>query len=602
MRMQPPDAPAEHSGRWVPPSSDPGPVTDPLLVARARAGDVTSFALLVDRHGHRLAAFCRTLMGGRTSTHGAAVTYDRTGTSGADDLFQETVLRAFESLERLDEPASFGAWLLGIAANLAKWWWRREARAPHSLESLAAAGLDLPFPEAAQPDAALDAAQRASRILDAIRSLPTPLRRVLVMHYVEGLSYVEIAAALDLPVTTVKGRLFKSRTRLRGSLPPEFQAPPNRQAAAARREPGVRDTTHRPIAEIGESPMTAPQQPENLGPIATQAERLVGQTHRHLATWHHAAPHDEPLADDASRALAAAEDFARQMSHNYFGTEHALLGLLSVEGGAARVLAQLGVTLDEARDVLLFAIGQGDKPSPAVIKPVPRVVAMLELAVDEARRLGSERVGGEHMLLGLLAVRASIGALILESLGVTYETARRQIDALASGAAQSPPLPPDALASPTVRWALSLLPPGREAEQIRRPALFRGLDLTNVLALLAVGRPRLVNAGETLVAEGAAASEAQVLLRGRVQFASSLSTPQHGGSGRSVPFSAHLGPIVLGPAHLLPDDQPAEVTVTALDVCETLAISREAYGRFAAARPEAAATLNQNIEKALNRK
>ena len=85
---------------------------DPLLVARARAGDLGAFAVLVDRHAVGLAAFCRRLTGGLG------------GAAGADDLFQETILRAFQSLDRLEQRDRFGAWLFGIAANLARWWWR----------------------------------------------------------------------------------------------------------------------------------------------------------------------------------------------------------------------------------------------------------------------------------------------------------------------------------------------------------------------------------------------------------------------------------------------------------------------------------------------
>ena len=181
---------------------------DPLLVARARAGDIGSFALLVDRHAVGLAAFCRRLTGGLG------------GSAGADDLFQETILRAFQSLDRLEQSDRFGAWLFAIAANLARWWSRGAARFPVSLDSVAAAGRDLADP--LRPDAALEAAERASHILDAIRSLPEPLRHVLILHYVEGLSYAEVAAALTLPVSTIKGRLFKSRARLRRDLPADM--------------------------------------------------------------------------------------------------------------------------------------------------------------------------------------------------------------------------------------------------------------------------------------------------------------------------------------------------------------------------------------------
>ncbi|HJR51505.1 MAG TPA: bifunctional nuclease domain-containing protein, partial [Gemmatimonadales bacterium] len=143
----------------------------------------------------------------------------------AQDLAQETLLRAVESLVGLQEPSRFEAWLFGIAANLAKRWWRRQARWPLSLDSLAAAYPDVAWatwPAAAgagvMPDQRIEQAEQTARIQAAIESLPAALGRVLVLHYLAGWSYAEIAAALEVPVSTVKGRLFKSRARLHGAL------------------------------------------------------------------------------------------------------------------------------------------------------------------------------------------------------------------------------------------------------------------------------------------------------------------------------------------------------------------------------------------------
>ena len=224
---------------------------DPLLVARARAGDLGAFAVLVDRHAVGLAAFCRRLTGGLG------------GSAGADDLFQETILRAFQSLDRLEQRDRFGAWLFGIAANLARWWWRGAARVPVSLDSVAAAGRDLADP--LRPDAALEAAERARHLLEAIRSLPAPLRHVLILHYVEGLSYADVAAALTLPVSTIKGRLFKSRARLRRDLPADMvPAPHARRPARSGRPP--RGAGPRPAFPTATGEARMPLLPEIPGP------------------------------------------------------------------------------------------------------------------------------------------------------------------------------------------------------------------------------------------------------------------------------------------------------------------------------------------------
>src|SRR6266542_3720724 len=383
------------------------------LAARAVAGDVAAFATLIAQHRPRLAAFCRTLAG---------------PPDGADDLYQETVLRAFQSLDRLASPASFGPWLLGIAANLSKWWARGASRAPYSLDVLTAGGLDPPLAADTQPEYALERAEHAGELLSAIAALPVALRQPLVLHYVEDLSYAEIAAALTLPLSTVKGRLYKPRARLRASLP---------------HPTGVSSTTTAPAPRA-----TVPQ----------PAAAVVDGIHRQLAEWHRAAP-PQPFDDAATRVLAAAEARAGDFKHGYFGTEHLLLGLLDVDGLAANVLTQLEITREKAADLLLFAVGPGQKPSPDTLVIVPRAKTVLERAVAEARRLGSPTIGAIHLLLGLLSVRTGIGSLMLESHGLTYEAVRRQLAQLNADtpAAQSPAIPHDLRSNQVVRWAMSLL-------------------------------------------------------------------------------------------------------------------------------------------------
>src|SRR5262245_36053207 len=198
------------SERAVPP-----PEASVELVCRARRGDADAFAGLVEVHGPALDRFCRRLM----PEPGAA-----------QDLAQETLLRGFQSLARLEDAERFGAWLCGIAANLARWWWRRQARWPVSLDNLAETYPDVPRAAwaaslPATPEQVVERAEQTRRLAAAIESLPPALARAVALHYLEGLSYAEAAAALDVPVSTVKGRLFKSRTRLRRVLDPDGRVP-----------------------------------------------------------------------------------------------------------------------------------------------------------------------------------------------------------------------------------------------------------------------------------------------------------------------------------------------------------------------------------------
>src|SRR5919109_4351000 len=135
--------------------------------------------------------------------------------------------------------------------------------------------------------------------------------------------------------------------------------------------------------------------------------------------------------DRAKRVLALAQDEAIRFNHNYIGTEHLLLGLVREgEGVAARVLDSLGVELSKVRTAVEFIIGRGDSTtSPSEITLSPRTKKVIELAIDEARRLGHAHVGTEHLLLGLARESGTLANQVLESLGVTLDAVRNQLTA-----------------------------------------------------------------------------------------------------------------------------------------------------------------------------
>src|SRR5205809_1658293 len=136
--------------------------------------------------------------------------------------------------------------------------------------------------------------------------------------------------------------------------------------------------------------------------------------------------------DRAKRVLALAQDEAIRFNHNYIGVEHLLLGLIREgEGVAARALNSLGVDLSKARTSVEFLMGRGDSTtSPSEITLSPRTKKVIELAIDEARKLGHGHVGTEHLLLGIVREGGHIGAGVLESLGVTLDKVRHQVIAV----------------------------------------------------------------------------------------------------------------------------------------------------------------------------
>ena len=123
--------------------------------------------------------------------------------------------------------------------------------------------------------------------------------------------------------------------------------------------------------------------------------------------------------------MSLAQEEAQRFQHNYIGTEHLLLGLVREgEGVAAKVLEDLGVELIQVRSAVESVIGRGDRIVLGEIGLTPRAKKVIELAVDEARRLNHHYIGTEHILLGLVREGEGIAAGVLESQGVNLEKVR----------------------------------------------------------------------------------------------------------------------------------------------------------------------------------
>src|SRR5215211_5529413 len=109
----------------------------------------------------------------------------------------------------------------------------------------------------------------------------------------------------------------------------------------------------------------------------------------------------DKFTERARRVLTLAQEEAQRFNHNYIGTEHILLGLVREgDGVAARVLNNLGIDLSSVRSTVESIIGRGDHVVVGEVGLTPRAKRVLELAVDEARRLNHDYIGTEHLLLG----------------------------------------------------------------------------------------------------------------------------------------------------------------------------------------------------------
>ncbi|HSW57717.1 MAG TPA: ATP-dependent Clp protease ATP-binding subunit, partial [Dehalococcoidales bacterium] len=136
----------------------------------------------------------------------------------------------------------------------------------------------------------------------------------------------------------------------------------------------------------------------------------------------------EKFSERARRVLTLAQEEAQRFNHPNIGPEHVLLGIVGEpDGVAAKVLVSMGISLNKVRSAVEFIIGHGESSSRGEVGLSPGAKRVIELAIDEARYIGHNYIGTEHLLLGLLREGEGIAARVLDSLGVTLEKVRAEI-------------------------------------------------------------------------------------------------------------------------------------------------------------------------------
>ena len=142
----------------------------------------------------------------------------------------------------------------------------------------------------------------------------------------------------------------------------------------------------------------------------------------------------ERFTDRARRVVVLAQDEARELNHNYIGTEHILLGLISEgDGVAAKALESMGISLDAVRSEVVDIIGRGSQPPSGHVPFTPRAKKVLEYSLREALQLGHKYIGTEHLLLGLIREGEGVAAQVLVKLGADLPRVRQQVIQLLSG-------------------------------------------------------------------------------------------------------------------------------------------------------------------------
>jgi len=136
----------------------------------------------------------------------------------------------------------------------------------------------------------------------------------------------------------------------------------------------------------------------------------------------------EPFTERARRAIILAQEEAQRLGNNYIGTEHLLLGIISEgESVAAKVLENLDISLEKVRGEVEAIVGRGSSSARGEMVFTPRAKRVIELAFEEARKLGHNYIGTEHLLLGLVKEQEGVAARVLHSLGVNPQKITEEI-------------------------------------------------------------------------------------------------------------------------------------------------------------------------------
>jgi ATP-dependent Clp protease ATP-binding subunit ClpC len=134
------------------------------------------------------------------------------------------------------------------------------------------------------------------------------------------------------------------------------------------------------------------------------------------------------FTERARRVFVLAQEEAGLLDHHHLGTEHLLLGLMRERDGAGgRVLQEMRVDLKSVRTTVEFIVGRGATTRASATGLTPRAKRVIELAVDEARRMNHDAIGTSHLLLGIVREGEGIAAGALESLGVNLEQLRERV-------------------------------------------------------------------------------------------------------------------------------------------------------------------------------
>ncbi|MCS7234557.1 MAG: ATP-dependent Clp protease ATP-binding subunit [Armatimonadota bacterium] len=225
----------------------------------------------------------------------------------------------------------------------------------------------------------------------------------------------------------------------------------------------------------------------------------------------------ERFTERARRVIILAQDEAKRLNHSAVGTEHILLGIVREgEGVASKVLESLHISPERIRAEIESAIGRGDRTPYEEVTFTPRAKKVLELALDEARRLGHNYIGTEHLLLGLIREGEGVAARVLEAMGADLERVRAQVVYLLGEEGTSTYTRPSSKTPTLDEFGRDLTKMAREGKL--DPVIGREREIERVIQVLSrrtKNNPALIGepgVGKTAIVEGLA----QRIVRGDV--------------------------------------------------------------------------------------
>jgi len=183
----------------------PTPTTDRTVIDEILAGNPRAYASLVDRYKDRALTMASRLVGDRAE---------------AEELVQDAFVRAYRSLERFRGESAFGTWFYRILYNLCMSAITRRRERPRQFYEHEEEALDAAMADTGEPTALerMEEEELQSMISEEVNRLPEKLKSAVLLFYVEGMSYDEMAEVLQVPLGTVKTNLFRGRTLLRARV------------------------------------------------------------------------------------------------------------------------------------------------------------------------------------------------------------------------------------------------------------------------------------------------------------------------------------------------------------------------------------------------